>query len=556
MTRRPAKDALMQQLIANGVLHIFGNPGSTELGLMDALHDYPEVDYVLALHEGAAVGMADGYARATGRPAFVNVHITPGLANALSIIFDAKQGGTPLVITAGQQDRRFVLQEPVLAGDLVKLAEPVTKWAAEVPRGADVPMMVQRAFKVALDPPAGPVFLSLPMDALDDEVEGEIEPTTYTARRVRPDRAAAEEAARLLTAARRPVIVCGDRVAASGAQAEVLALAEQVGAEIYTAEQNELNVPTTAPLYLGSAGLLATAHSPVFQDADVLLAVGANVFSQVFYTDRSWLGPETKLIHLDPNVWEIGKNHRPEMGLLADPKAGLADLGELVAAVQTPDQRATAAERRDSIAERHRAQRRAAEASARKVWDARPIAVPRLMSELRDALPPGAIVCDEAITSSGALHRYLDFTEPGSIFAARGGGLGPGLPSAIGVQLARPDRPVVAVVGDGAALYTIQSLWTAAHYRLPVRFVICANRGYRVLKLNMMRYVGFEGRPMPATDFNDPPIDFAGLAQSLGVAGRRVEEPGDIRSALDWAFQQPGPALVEVVIDATIRRVP
>ncbi|HEX2172684.1 MAG TPA: thiamine pyrophosphate-dependent enzyme, partial [Dehalococcoidia bacterium] len=254
--------------------------------------------------------------------------------------------------------------------------------------------------------------------------------------------------------------------------------------------------------------------------------------------------------------WEIGKNHRPEVGLLADPKAGLADLIEAVGGLLGADERAAAAERRDTIAERHRAQRRAAEASARKVWDARPIAVPRLMVELRDALPPGAIVCEEAITSSGALHRYLDFTEPGSIFGMRGGGLGPGLPSAIGVQLARPDRPVVAVLGDGAAMYTIQGLWTAAHYRLPVRFVVCANRSYRVLKLNMMRYVGPEGRPMPATDFDDPPIDFAGLARSLGLAAERVEEPDQLGPALARTFNQPGPALLEVVIDKAIRRAP
>ena len=218
MARLSAKHALVEQLIANGVEYIFGNPGSTELGLMDALHDYPQVKYVLGLHEAVVIGMADGYARATQRPAFANVHITPGLANALSLLYDAQQGGTPLVVTAGQQDRRFVLREPVLAGDLVKLAEPVTKWAVEVNRGADVPLILQRAFKVALDPPAGPVFVSLPSDVLDDEIEAAVEPTTYTARRVRPDREGTAAAAELLAQARRPAIVCGDRVAASGSQ--------------------------------------------------------------------------------------------------------------------------------------------------------------------------------------------------------------------------------------------------------------------------------------------------------------------------------------------------
>src|SRR5438874_3426372 len=228
-----AKRALLEQLIADGVRHIFGNPGTTEQGFMDILQDYPQVQFMLALHEGVAVSMADAFARVSRRPAFVELHITPGLGNGMGMMHNARIGKTPLVVFAGQSPSDVLLQEPHLSGPLVDMARPIAKWAAQVEHAHDVPRALRRAFKIAAEPPQGPVFLALPMDVLDHEADVDIRPTAYTSWRTRPDLAALAQAAELLLAASHPMILAGDRVALSGAQAELVALAKLLGAAIF-----------------------------------------------------------------------------------------------------------------------------------------------------------------------------------------------------------------------------------------------------------------------------------------------------------------------------------
>ncbi|HLE81846.1 MAG TPA: thiamine pyrophosphate-binding protein, partial [Dehalococcoidia bacterium] len=244
MSGLTAKHAVMEQFLAEGVKHIFGNPGSTELAFMDALQDYPQLQYILCLHETTAVAAADGYARASGRPAVVNVHIAPGLANAMSMIYNARKGGTPLVVTVGQQDTRYLLTEPALSEDLVRLGRPWTKWAVEVNRGDDVPMVLRRAFKVAAEPPRGPVLVSLPQNVMDYPVSEPVIPTTYTSWRTRPDPEAVERAAALLAEARHPLVLSGDAMALSGAHPEVAALAELLGAPVMAGSRRDWNFPT------------------------------------------------------------------------------------------------------------------------------------------------------------------------------------------------------------------------------------------------------------------------------------------------------------------------
>lgn len=555
MTATLAKQAMIEQLLAEGVRYVFGNPGTTEQPFMALLQDYPQLEFILALQESVAVGMADAYARATGRPAFVALHAAPGLGNAMGLLYNAWKGGTPLVVYAGQQDSRALLQEPLLAGDLVGLARPFTKWAVEVTHGADVPVALRRAFKVAMDPPRGPVFVSIPMDVLDQPAPGAITPATRVPTRLGPDPDAIAQAAALLAAAQAPAIVCGDGVAVAGAQAEVTRLAELVGAPIFTAVASAMVVDTRHPLFLGA---FPVASIPRLREAlahvDVLLVVGAAVFTQLL-PEPEPLVPETvRLIHVHLNPWELGKNYPTDVALLADPKRALAELVITLERMLTPAQQETARLRAVTVAERRRRTAEALRRELERVRDRTPIAPLRLMQAIADHLPPGACVYDESVTAAEALARCLPVSEPGTYFRARGGGLGLGLPGTIGLKLARPDRPVVGVVADGAAMYTIQALWTAAHHKVPVTWVICNNRSYRILKLNLLQYLGetAAGRRFVAMDLTNPDLDFARIAASLGVQGERVEHPDQLGPALRHAFAADGPALVDVVIDGTV----
>jgi benzoylformate decarboxylase len=550
------KRAMMEQLLADGVRHVFGNPGTTEQGFIDVLQDYPQIEFVLALHEGVAVSMADAYARLTRRPAFVEVHIAPGLGNALGMMHNAAVGKTPLVVYAGQSPSRTLLQEPHLSGPLVEMARPVCKWSAEVHHAHDVPRALRRAFKVAMEPPQGPVFLAFPTDTLDGEAEFEIRPTTYTNWHGRVDAGAMGEVAALLVASERPMLMVGDSVALADAQPEVVALAELCGLPIFECYTSEFNVPATHPLYLGKAHFATPGPlRAMLEGCDVLLVVGAAMFQLIFPdAERSPVPPGAKVIQIDVNPWEIGKNITPDLAFLADPKAALAELAEQVRRRLTPERARAAARRAERVAERTRAARARYSEQAKKNWDAVPISAPRLMHELRQALPENFMVFSEAITNQPHLSAVIEPAEPARMMSGRGGGIGPGLPGSLGAQLARPDRKVVGVCSDGSAMYSISALWTAAHHRIPVTYVMLNNSAYRTLKLNMLEYLGpaARGRKFIAMDLTDPALRFDRMAEAMGMPGRRVERPEDLAPVLHEALAHDGPSMVDVVLECPV----
>jgi benzoylformate decarboxylase len=252
MARMRGKQALLEQLVADDFRYLFGNPGTTEQAFMDLLQDYPRLEFILCLHEAVAVSMADTFARATRKPAFVELHIGPGLGNGSGMLHNARTGHSPLVVYVGQGDSRAMLQEPHLSGDLVSMARPLTKWAYEINHAADVPQALRRALKVADEPPQGPVVLSIPVDAMDDQADVTIQPTSYTRWRVHPDPAAIDEAAALLSGGQRPMLYIGDGVALSEAQTEVARVAELLGAPIYQGYATEGNIAPDHPLFQGA----------------------------------------------------------------------------------------------------------------------------------------------------------------------------------------------------------------------------------------------------------------------------------------------------------------
>ena len=554
MAKKTGKHALLEQLIADGTTHIFGNPGTTEQGFMDALQDYPQLQFILALHEGVAVCAADAYARATRRPSVVELHTAPGLGNGIGMIYNAMRGHTPMVVYAGHVETRGLAQEPVLSGDLVGMARAVCKWSYEAQHAHDVPRLLRRAMKVAAEPPQGPVFLSLPMDVLDEEADVTIAPTTYTNWRSRPPVDALREAATMLAAAQHPVLLVGDGVALSDGLTEVVALAELLGAPVFGGSSSEINMPLDHPLWAGAINLASESDARAqLESADVMLLIGTGEPATIFPTPAGSLPPRARYIQVHLDTWELAKNTPMDLTIAADPKQTAAELTEATRALMTSVQVEEARRRRDDVAARRAADHERLHRMEQQIRDQQPIAPSRLMEELGAALPANAAVFDESITSGAALPRYAKLT-PGRYFRGRGGGIGTGMPGTVGLQLAFPDSPVVGVVADGSSMYTNTALWTAAHHKLPVTWVICSNRTYRILKVNMLRYLGeaAAGRKFVEMDFNDPIIDFAGMAQSLGVQGRRVEKPEELGEALREAIAHPGPSLVDVVVDGAI----
>jgi len=544
----------MDTLVAQGVECLFGNPGTTESPIIDSLQEYPQIRYVLALHEGVAVGAASYYAQASGRVGFVNVHVAPGLGNAIGMLYNALKAGSPLVVTAGQQDTRLRLRDPVLGHDLVAMATPVTKWSVQVERADELAPILRRAFKVAQDPPSGPVFVALPIDVLEQETEqAALAPATLHFGH-EPDPAGVVAAARALLASRQPVIVAGDDVARRGADVELRLLAEQLGAAVWVEGlRQHAAFPTSHPSYRGSLPFDAAAIRKALDGVDTVLLVGGPFFEEVWFAPGSPFAPDATILQIEDSPERLARNFSVRVGLLASPAAALRALRVALAREGGTALPAAAASRnaalrslreRETVAQRERAAKR---------WNVEPISVPRLMAEVAKVLPANAIMVDEAITASPDLARTLAFERPGDYYGARGGGIGQGLPGALGVKLAHPDRPVVAMSGDGSAMYSIQALWTAAHHDLAVIFVILDNREYRILKHNMDVYRQRFGvrteRPYAHMDLGKPELSFMEIARGMGVPGARVTRPDDVAPALSAALASGGPYLLDVSVE-------
>jgi len=546
------RQVFMESLLAHGVEHIFGNPGTTEIPILDALLDYPRLRYIVALHEGVALGAASYHAQATGRPAVVNVHVAPGLGNSLGMLYNALKARAPLVVTAGQQDTRLRLRGPVLGHDLVAMAAPLTKWSVQVERADELALIMHRAVKIATDPPAGPVFVALPIDVMEQETDrGPLAPGRLH-RAPAPDPAGVAEAAALLLGGRRPVIVAGDD--AAPAAAELLALAERLGAAVWCEGIRARQVvPSRHPNFRLSLPFDAVAIRRALDEADVVLLVGGPFFEEVWYAPGSPLPPGAAAIHVETSPERLAHNLPVTVGLVSEPRAALAALRSAVEREAGDAFRAAAAARNEVLRALKAQDAQAQRARAAKRWDSAPISMPRLMAEVESALPDDAIVVDEAITAGPDLARTIQFERAGDYVGARGGGIGQALPGAIGIKLARPDRPVVALSGDGSAMYSIQALWTAAHHDLAIAFVILNNREYRILKHNMdtyrQRFGAKPDRGYPNMDLVSPDLGFVDIARGLGVEGMRVGHPAELRPALGRALGAGRPFLLDVAIE-------
>lgn len=546
---------LLEILRSAGVRYLFGNPGTTELPFLDALADV-ELDYVVGLQEATAAAAADGYAQASGRVSVVNLHVAPGVANGLAILHNAARAKSPLLVTAGQQDSRFLVDEPILAADLVQMTEQFTKWSYEIRRADEAPQTLRRALTVAATPPTGPVFLALPMDVMGAVVEDQGGGPPMVAARVAPEPEALARTARLLAQARAPVVIAGDGVARAGALDALVRLAERVGAKVHAEPvYRRTNFPGDHPQWRGGLYPSPAGVRKALEGADALLIVGASVFTWFLHAPGEPFPHALPIVQIDDDPREIGRSYPVTLGVVADPRVALTALDAAVGGLIGEAERAAVAARCAELgrarAEQAARTRAAAEAEAGRM----PITPAYLMRSLAAVLPDAAIVVDESASSLPAVLRHLPFKAPGSFFGSKTGTLGWAAGAAIGVQLACPDRKVVATIGDGSLMYAPQALWTAAHYRLPITYVIPNNASYAILKAGMLT-LGLESAKRgayPGMDLVDPEIDCVGLARALGVRAERVDKPHDLRDALTECLAHPGPALLDVAVDRTVK---
>jgi benzoylformate decarboxylase len=543
MAALPARYALMEILRAEQVRHVFGNPGSTETPFLDALVAYPDLDYVVGLHESAVVAIADGYARATGRPAVANVHAAPGTANALGSLYNAAMDRSPLVVLAGQQTQALLAQGPSLAADTVDMTRPIVRWGWELTNADELPGIVRRAFTVARRPPRGPTFVSMPKDVLDREVE--FDPSRYQPTVEHPlvtPPAEIARAAALLARAQAPAIVAGRGLAADEAWRAVAAIAETLGAPIHA---SPVGFPAAHPQVCSVLGWDPRPLRRALADNDVVLVAGH--FQVLDEPGAPLVAPGAALIHADDASEALDRNAPATVALGG---ALRATLDALAGAVRDEVGGGNAsAERKAATEGTARARREQLAGRLRERWDQAPLAPARVAATLDAVLPADAIVVDEGIRASDYVKWHYRGAVPDRYHSYDGGCLGWGIGMGVGVQLARPSQQVVSVVGDGGATFGIHALWTAARRGLPLVTVVLDNRSYGAIVANLVDYGdrALATATYPGCDLEG--IDFVALAGGFGVPARSVTRPDELEGALRWALDASGPTLVHVLTD-------
>jgi benzoylformate decarboxylase len=506
---------------------MFGNPGSTELPM---LHGFPDdFKYVLGLQEAVVVGMADGYAQASGRPTLVNLHTAPGVGNAMGAIFNAQANKSPLVITAGQQVRAMItLQANLTNRDATRLPHPFVKWSYEPPRAADVPAALGRATHLASLPPRGPVFVSVPMDDWGEEVDdGDAKQAIERSvvGRAGPDPDAIRSLAELLDAAENPTLVVGPDVDAGGAWEAAVALAERQRLPVWATPApggGRIGFPEGHPSFRGTLPPAIGPLGEMLAGHDLVLVVGSSVFPYYPYIPGPLLAEGTRLVQITSDPDEAA---RAPMGnaIVADSRLALEAL----------------------LAEVPESSREAPEplGAPEAPPESDPLSPSTVHATLGQVFPDDGIVVLESPSSTMALRNQLRLSNPGSYYFGAGGGLGFGLAAAVGVQLAQPSRPVVCVMGEGSVQYAVTAFWSAVAYQVPVTFLVLRNEEYSILKwfADVEQVSGAPGLDLPA-------LDSAAIASGYGLESRRVTGSGELAEALSEAVPASEPRLIEVAV--------
>ncbi len=527
-TVREATFDLLRQL---GLTTIFGNPGSTEEPF---LQDFPaDFTYVLGLQEASVLAMADGYAQATGRPALVNLHTFAGVGHAVGNLICAYYNKTPLIVTAGQQTREMLLIEPYLTNvQPTETPKPWVKWSYEPVRAADAPAAIMRAYATAVQPPAGPVFLSLPMDDFEKPADGKAVVRTVS-QRVGPDPARLAEFAQAISEARNPVLVIGAGVDRADSWNAAVRLAEKLNVPVWAPPETERAAfPEHHALFQGYLPFAIAPLSEKLKGHDLVVVIGSPVFRYYPYVPGNYLPAEARLLHISDDPAETA---RAPVGdsMLAD--AGLA-LEGLLGAVEPGHYPPVPARE-----------------LKRKLPDSPgPVLTPaEVFATLQAGRPEDAVLLLESTSNAELFHHWVLITRPRSFTLFASGGLGWALPAAVGYALAERDtgrnRPVLCILGDGAANYSIQALYTAAQHRLPIVFLVLNNREYGILKsfAEQQKTPGVPGMDLPG-------LDFISLATGYGCTAVRAATSEDVARELKQALDRNGPTVLEIPITSEV----
>src|SRR5215831_18856513 len=402
------RQVFMETLLAHGVDRIFGNPGTTESPLLDTLLDYPQLQYIVHLHEGVAVGAANFYAQASGKTAFVNLHVAPGLGNAVGMIYGALKNSSPLVVTAGQQDTRLRLRDPVLGHDLVAMAAPVTKWSVQVEQADELGLILQRAFKVAHEAPAGPVFVALPINVMEQETKVPAGKPADIFTASRPDPAGIEAMSRLIIGAKNPTIVAGDDVARTGAVKTLEKLVERIGASVWFEGLRGRNAfPTDHPAWRGTLAFDAPAVAKQLAANDLVLLAGGPFFEEVWYAPGSPFPAGCKVLQIEAAPPRMAYNFAVDAGVIANVDASLEALWQATTGVNG----AAARERQETFRQQKEQEAAARKARVEKAWSRTPTSMARAMAEIKNGAPDNVIVVDETITANLDLFKTFSFVD-------------------------------------------------------------------------------------------------------------------------------------------------
>ncbi len=542
------RDTFLSLLVDEGVTHLFGNPGTTELPIMHALKDHTSLSYVLGLQESVVIAMADGFCRASGKLAACNVHVAPGLGNALGAIYNANLSGSPIIITAGQQEQGHGLMEPLLYGPLVDMARPLVKWATEITRIEDVPRILRRAAKVAMAAPTGPVFLSLPGDILNTPAMIDLGHRTRVDALTLPSDDSLQRLSKRILAAEAPVLLVGTEIVTSDALHEAAELADVLGAPVY-----QQTVPHGAhffsehPAFMGALTRIQRQVQSTLSPYDLMVCIGSDVLQMSVWSETDPLPPGLPIVQIGLRDWEMGKNYPAEIALRSDVKETLQKLIPQLRHMQGTEKARTSVRSLEQISQNNwatnRMQRqqdigvRSDETSIDPDW---------LMMKIADSIPTDTIVVDEGLTTSKNLLQFLPHRDRYSYFGMVSGGIGWGIAAAVGVQLAQPDRPVVAISGDGSAMYSPQALWTATHLKLPILFLIFNNQGYRILKERLLAFHGND--QYIGMNLREPSIDFTGLATAFGMRAEKITDAVQFEATFKDAVTSDTPCLLEIIL--------
>jgi benzoylformate decarboxylase len=515
--------AVLDLLRAFGMTSIFGNPGSTELPLF---RGFPkDFRYVLGLQEAVVVGMADGYAQATHNAAFVNLHSAAGMGHAMGNIFTAYRNRTPLVITAGQQARSILPYDPFLfSAQATELPKPYVKWSCEPARAEDVPLAIARAYYTAMQPPRGPVLVSVPADDWAkpcDPVHARVVSTE-----IRPEPRVLDAIGEALDTSLYPAFVVGAAVDRDGAWNDVVRLAERHNAAVWAAPMSgRCSFPEDHALFAGFLPPMREKIVNLLAGHDVIFALGAAAFTYHVEGAGPHLPAGARLVQLidDPNIAAWAPQGTAAVGSI---RLGVLDL----LAREPPRPRGCPAPRRQSPL----------------VEPSTPMSVDFVMQTLAEIRDPAAIIVEEAPSSRRAMQSYLPILRSETFYTMCSGGLGYAMPAAVGVALGKPGAKVIGLIGDGSSMYSIQALWSAAQLALPITFIVLKNRRYASLQEFAPTFGFGPDEPLPGTEL--PDIDFVALARGLGCRGMNVNRAQDLREALIAAMQATGPTLVEVDI--------